>query len=260
MCGSRPDSRIDPSVPEKEPTTRVDAGECPVRKATRPSVAYPSGRSGAMTAMPTGPEVATALSMATENCTLSGSTRGLQPPESKPPAASGHSMSWNRRRGGFLPPVGRLERGCPPFAHRAFVTWGPSPWTKRGQPARRSAPSRRASTATVETEAVRVVHGTEDRTHLLIGVRSNAVHAVGGATGKERRWTTRGTDPGHPRPRVHRHPPGRNIALFVPTERPRTPGLLPHVFRCIRRCKPHATKRPPSRRILLTYTVHCPIL
>ena len=41
-------------------------------------------------------------------------------------------------------PVGRHERGCPPFAHRAFVAWGPSPWTKRGQPARRSVPSGRS--------------------------------------------------------------------------------------------------------------------
>ena len=97
-AGPGPDSRIDPSVPEKEPTTRVEAGGCAVHKASRPRCAYPGGRPGAVTAVPTGPEIATALSMATENCTLSGSTRGLQPPESKPPA-SGDTMSCNRRRG-----------------------------------------------------------------------------------------------------------------------------------------------------------------
>ena len=76
--------------------------------------------------------------MATENCTLSGSTRGLQPPN---PNRRGHPGIRCPATGavGFPFSVGtprRLERGCPPFAHRSFVTWGPSPWTKRGQPAR----------------------------------------------------------------------------------------------------------------------------
>ena len=53
---------------------------------------------------------------------------------------------------GFLSRSGSLERGCPPFAHRSFVTWGPSPWTKRGQPARHCARLEGVS-ETVEVEA-----------------------------------------------------------------------------------------------------------
>ena len=41
-----------------------------------------------------------------------------------------------------FPPVWRLGRVCPPFDHRAFVTWGPSPWTKRGQPRQAPCPAR----------------------------------------------------------------------------------------------------------------------
>ena len=74
---------------------------------------------------------------------------------------------------------GASSGGRPPFAHRALVAWGPSPWTKRGQPRQALCPVWTESTATVDAEAERVVHGRGPP------VRRAAVG---------RRWATRATN------------------------------------------------------------------
>ena len=84
--------------------------------------------------------------------------RRMQPPESKPPAPILAFDVRHRRRGVFSP-VGRLERGCPAFAHRTFLLGGPSPWTKRGQPRQALWLIRTESTGTIGVDAERVVHG-----------------------------------------------------------------------------------------------------
>ena len=50
-----------------------------------------------------------------------------------------------RRECGKRPSAKVVDRGCPPFAHRALIVWGSSPWTKRGQPRLRCAIDRGGS-------------------------------------------------------------------------------------------------------------------
>ena len=103
---------------------------------------------------------------------------------SKPRDEPRVSMSWDGHRGGFLLPVGHLVRGCPPFAHRAFVSWGPSPWTKHGQPAKCSAPSGRS-------QPRRSMPKPSAMSTAYPRSRSPIRRAAVG-----RRWATRATNPG----------------------------------------------------------------
>ena len=105
---------------------------------------------------------------------------------------------------------------------------------------------------------------TENRVHLLIGVRSDAVHAVAGANREGsavgRRGATRGPDPEHPLHRLRRDP----------TESKHRPIHLGR-NNVESRCNFHpsrvafagaslARQRPYWCVILLAYTVHRPIL
>ena len=136
----------------------------PVPQGVTFQVYVPQRLAGAATGAPTGPENANARHAAA-GIQTAGAHSGIRCP------ATGVV--------GSSPPVGRLERGCPPFAHRAFLLGGPSPWTKRGQPRQALWLIRTESTGTIGVDAERVVHGLS--TVVVPSHKSGGGSAVGNA-------------------------------------------------------------------------------